>query len=168
MKRTGTIKKSIDTALYQYYGKYIDILAISLLAALVLIIFFSIFFRYFLHLPLAEIEELATILLVWLIMIGAVSASRQGKHLKTDELVKLFRPGVQKLAYRVINLLACFFILSIIGYGFDMSKEVMMIKTDALQVSQSTMYIALPIGFMLMLPFHVRNIILGSDKGMGE
>ncbi|HUU39509.1 MAG TPA: TRAP transporter small permease [Desulfatiglandales bacterium] len=149
----------IDKVLYRYFSRVLDILAICLLSILVIVVFINVCSRYALNLSLAWSEELAKILLVWVTFIGAAVASRQGRHLKIEDVLKRMDEKRQRKMYIYINVVVSLFLVFMIWKGFSFSIAMKDIVTDALQISNMILYAAIPVGAVLMLPYSIRNII---------
>jgi TRAP-type C4-dicarboxylate transport system permease small subunit len=153
--------------LEKYLSKLVDGMVILILAALVVDVFISICCRYVLNLPLAWSEELARILLVWLTFIGGAAASRRNKHLNIDDLFNKLNPKAQKATSFLINALASLFLVFLIVKGISMAWEFRNHLTEALQIPTTFLYLAIPVGSLLMLPYNVRNMVtvgLGGKK----
>jgi TRAP-type C4-dicarboxylate transport system permease small subunit len=54
------------------------------------------FTRYVLHQPITWTDELASILFIWLAMLGAVIALRRGEHMQLTTFVKDVRPETRE------------------------------------------------------------------------
>lgn len=157
----------IDRILYKYLSAFIDVTTMIILAVLVVVVFINICLRYLFSLPLSWSDELATILLVWLTFFGGAAASRRGKHMKVDELLRGMDAPKQRIMYRIINTLVSFFLIFFIWKGivFAFSPEIKDQITDALRITNAVYYIPLPIGGILMLPYSLRNIFYGGERG---
>ena len=60
-----------------------------LVVAEIVILFAGVVARYVLHAPLIWSDELASILFLWLAMLGAVVAFRRGEHMRMTALVAM-------------------------------------------------------------------------------
>lgn len=158
----------IDKVLYRYFAPVVDILAIYLLSILVIVVFVNVCSRYALNLPLAWSEELAKILLVWVTFIGAAVASRRGRHLKIEDVLKRMDEKGQRKMYIYINVVVSLFLVFMIWKGFSFSIAMKDTVTDALRISNMVLYAALPVGATLMLPYSIRNIIYYYSDNKGR
>ena len=59
-----------------------------LVLADIVVLFAGVFSRFVLHNPLVWSDELASILFLWLAMLGAVIALRRGEHMRMTALVE--------------------------------------------------------------------------------
>ena len=136
-----------------------------ILGMLVTVVFINVLFRYFLHLPIAWSAEFAQILLVWLTVAGSVAAIRRNKHLKIEDLLNRVPPDRRRILYRVINIIVSAFFIVIIWKGFQITMVVAEQRTDALLLSTAYVYGAIPVGFLLMLPYALHNVLRGLRPG---
>src|ERR1700756_744157 len=68
-------------------GTLVEIPAAILVVAEVVILFAGVVSRYVLHAPLIWSDELASILFLWLAMLGSAVAFRRGEHMRMAALV---------------------------------------------------------------------------------
>jgi TRAP-type C4-dicarboxylate transport system permease small subunit len=77
----------MTTALDSVLGAVVEILAATLVAAEIVILFSGVVARYVLNHPLIWSDELASILFLWLAMLGAVIAFRRDEHMRMTAAV---------------------------------------------------------------------------------
>src|SRR5437763_8036298 len=68
-------------------GGVVDAVAAVLVLVEIGVLFSSVVSRYLLHDPLVWADELASILFLWLAMLGAAIALRRGEHMRMTALV---------------------------------------------------------------------------------
>src|SRR3954466_10691578 len=78
----------VDRAL----GWLTEVPAGILVVAEIVILFAGVVSRYVFNKPLTWSDELASILFLWLAMLGAVIALRRGDHMRLTTIVNLLRP----------------------------------------------------------------------------
>ena len=76
-------------------GKLVEVVAAILVVAEICILFAGVLARYVLHTPLLWSDELASILFLWLAMLGAVVALYRGEHMRMAALVNRASPGTR-------------------------------------------------------------------------
>ena len=125
--------------------------AAILVLAEVGILFIGIVARYGLNRPLAWSDELASILFLWLTMLGAVIAFQRNHHMRILILVAQLA-GSKAAQLEAISAVACLiaFALSLVFSVQYMLHEVPVL-TPALQISGAWRSAALPAGFLMML-----------------
>ena len=62
----------------------------------IVILFAGVIWRYVLDNPLVWTDELAEMLFLWLVSLGAVIALRRGEHMRMTVVVSRLPPGLQR------------------------------------------------------------------------
>lgn len=107
--------------------------------------------RYVFHAPLVWSDELASILFLWLSMLGAVVALRRGEHMRMTGLVSRVGPQTRLLLEAVAITASIAFLLMIIPHAIEYAEEEMFIVTPALEITNAWRAAAIPVGICLML-----------------
>ena len=98
-------------------GKVLRLALALLMTAMVASVVWQVLSRYLFVVPAAWTEELARFLLIWIGMLGAAYAYRQGSHLGIDLLAnKLGDSGKQKL-HSVVHIVCLLFAVSVLVIG---------------------------------------------------
>src|SRR5271168_95772 len=74
-------------------GSLVEILAAALVALEIVVLFGGVVSRYVFDHPLVWSDELASILFLWLAMLGAVIAFRRDEHMRMTALVRRLPQG---------------------------------------------------------------------------
>jgi len=128
----------------------VEIPAAFLVVAEIVILFAGVVSRYVLHSPLIWSDELASILFLWLAMLGAAVAFRRAEHMRMTAIVASARPAMRAYLDMVATCAALAFLLMIVWPSYDYAYEESFITTPALQISNSWRAAALPVGICLM------------------
>ncbi len=107
--------------------------------------------RYVFHTPLVWSDELASILFLWLSMLGAVVALRRGEHMRMTGLVSRVGPQPRALLETLAITAPVAFLAMILYHAVDYAMEEHFIITPALEISNAWRASALPAGLTLML-----------------
>ncbi len=107
--------------------------------------------RYVFHAPLVWSDELASILFLWLSMLGAVVALRRGEHMRMTGLVARVAPETRLLLEAVAITASIAFLLMIIPHAVEYAEEELFIVTPALEITNAWRAAAIPVGIGLML-----------------
>src|SRR3981081_2294809 len=75
-------RRSLAGSLEAWLGALVEIPAALLVATEIVILFAGVVSRYGLHRPLIWSDELASILFLWLAMLGAAGAFRRAQHMR--------------------------------------------------------------------------------------
>jgi len=81
-----------------------NILLVVLLAAMVLLAAGQIVLRNFMNMSIAGSDQLLRLLVLWVAFMGAVAASREGKHIHVDAIVRWLPGRAHALARAVTDL----------------------------------------------------------------
>jgi len=121
-----------------------------LVVAEVVILFSGVAARYVFHEPLIWSDELASMLFLWLAMLGSVVALRRSEHMRMTAVVSMVSPERRAFldVFAVTASLA--FLLIVLWPAYEFAHDELIISTPALDVSNAWRAAALPIGTMLM------------------
>ena len=122
------------------------------------ILFIGVVSRYIFNRPVTWSDELASILFLWLAMLGAVVAYRRNEHMRMSALVNRSSPRRRALAEALALAAGLAFLALIMRPAVEYALDEIMIVTPALEVSNVWRAAALPISIGLMLIFGVLRI----------
>src|SRR4051794_2127454 len=88
-------RRSLASSLDASLGMLVEIPAALLVIAEIVILFAGVVARYGLHRPLIWSDELASILFLWLAMLGAVVAFRRAEHMRMTAVVASAKPATR-------------------------------------------------------------------------
>jgi tripartite ATP-independent transporter DctM subunit len=134
-----------------------------LVVAEIVTLFAGVVSRYVLQRPLIWSDELASILFLWLAMLGAVVAFRRSEHMRMTAVVASARPAVRAWLDVVATCAALAFLLLVVVPSYQYAYEESFITTPALQISNSWRAAALPVGVCLMALFAVLRLLRVGD-----
>lgn len=146
-------RRSIADLLDAFLGMIVEIPAAILVVAEIVILFAGVIWRYALREPLIWSDELASILFLWLAMLGSAVAFRRAEHMRMTAVVASVRPAMRAYLDVVATCAALAFLLLIIWPSYKYAYEESFITTPALQIPNIWRAIALPIGTCLMAMF---------------
>ncbi|QBP77043.1 TRAP transporter large permease subunit [Herbaspirillum huttiense] len=125
--------------------------AAALVVAETVVLLTGVIYRYALHDPLVWSDELASILFIWLSMLGAVLALDRGEHMRLTAIINKCSEKGRVWLETVAALVVCIFVLMVIHPAVDHAVEQMPITTPALEIPDGLRAAALPVGAILML-----------------
>jgi tripartite ATP-independent transporter DctM subunit len=133
------------------FGWVIESLAAILVLAEVVILFAGVVSRYAFRAPLVWSDELASILFLWLAMLGAVVAFRRAEHMRMTAVVSRF-DGERRAFLEAFAVAAALAFLAImIRPAYEYAAEEIFITTPALEIPNIWRAAAIPAGFALMI-----------------
>jgi tripartite ATP-independent transporter DctM subunit len=132
---------------------------VALLTAIeVVILFAGVVSRYVFRNPIVWSDELASILFLWLAMLGAVVAFRRGEHMRMSTLVARVSPTWRPFFDAFAVALAIAFLVLILHPTLEYALDEAAVVTPALEISSVWRAAALPVGCTLMLIFAVLRL----------
>ncbi|WP_438274487.1 TRAP transporter large permease [Nitrobacter sp.] len=152
-------RRSLAASLDACLGYLVEVPAAALVVAEIVVLFAGVVSRYLLHRPLIWSDELASILFLWLAMLGAVTAFRRGEHMRMTALVAQARPAQRAFLDAVAVCAALAFLILIVRPSWDYAYEESFITTPALQISNVWRAAALPVGIGLMAAFALLRLV---------
>ena len=145
----------ILTKLDRTLGWMVEIPAAMLVLADIVVLLAGVIFRFALHHPLVWSDELASILFIWMAMMGSVVAFRRGEHMRMTALVSSLSPQRRALLETVALFASLAFLVLIAWPALINSIEEIDITLPALDIPNSWRAAALPVGVLLMALFAV-------------
>jgi len=167
----GVMATATDTGwparLDRALGWLVEVPAAGLVVADIGVLLAGVVARYLLHSPLLWSDELASILFLWLSMLGAVIALRRGEHMRMTALVSKGSPARRALLEAVASAACLAFLLMVAWPAWEYAADERMITTPALELSNLWRAAALPVGIALMAVFVLLRLVRQSaDAGI--
>jgi TRAP-type C4-dicarboxylate transport system permease small subunit len=158
MSRLRSIAISLDRLVAGMEAGVIVVLVCLLTA----ITFAQVAARYVLGDPLIWSEEAARYLFVWVSMIGAALAIREGGHFGLDLLIRRV-PALKPVLGPAVTVVTSVFLVILLKTGIDETNLASMQVAMTFPMRMQWAYLALPIGAGLML-FHIAVHVIRSPS----
>lgn len=120
-----------------------------LFIGIVFFVFIASIMRWAGH-PIAWSVELAQLLFVWVIFLGANRALREDGHIGIDFLTKKLPDKIRHIIEILILIFMLVFLLFLVRYGILLSIENFVRQIGALTISYSFITLSVPIGSIMM------------------
>jgi tripartite ATP-independent transporter DctM subunit len=159
-------RRSLVATLEAWLGMLVEIPAALLVVAEIVILFAGVVARYGLQQPLIWSDELASILFLWLAMLGAAVAFRRSEHMRMTAVVASARPALRAYLDVVATCAALAFLLLIAKPAYEFAYDESFITTPALQIPNAWRAAALPTGICLMALFACLRLARVGDVGL--
>jgi tripartite ATP-independent transporter DctM subunit len=140
-------------------GGSVEAVAALLVLAEICVLFAGVVSRYVFHAPLVWSDELASILFLWLSMLGAVVALRRGEHMRMTALLQKVQPSTRAMLDAFAIAASVAFLVLIIWPSIDYAHEESFIVTPALEVSNAWRAAAIPVGIGIMLAMALLRLL---------
>ncbi|MBO0753737.1 MAG: TRAP transporter small permease, partial [Bradyrhizobiaceae bacterium] len=140
-------------------GRAIEFAAAALVVAEIVILLTGVIARYGVQRPLIWSDELASMLFLWLAMLGSVIALRRNEHMRMTALVARLseRQGASLEVFAIGAALA--FLLMVAWPAYEFAQDEAFITTPALEMSNAWRAAALPAGISLMAVFALLRLM---------
>jgi tripartite ATP-independent transporter DctM subunit len=143
-------------------GRLVEVVAAVLVLAEILVLLTGVISRFAFHAPLVWTDEFASILFLWLAMLGAVVALRRGEHMRMTAIVGSLQPG-KRAVFEAVAIAACLAFLAMVAWpSWEYASDEVAITTPALGISNAWRAAALPVGLALMAVFGVLRLVRDS------
>lgn len=126
--------------------------ALTMLAAMTLIILYQVFMRQFLHSTPSWSEELSRILFIWVAFFGIAYGFKKKLHIGVGVIAEMLPEKIQGFFELVAKLVIIIFGLLMIFYGIHFTKLMMESTLPGLRLPSSYLYMIIPIsGFYILM-----------------
>ncbi|NML44317.1 TRAP transporter large permease subunit [Ramlibacter sp. G-1-2-2] len=142
----GVLAQRVENGL----GLAVDAVAGSLVLVEIFVLLAGVIARYVFQKPLVWSDELASLLFLWLSMLGAVVALRRGEHMRMTGLVSRVGPRAQALLETLALTVPLAFLAMVLWPAFEYASEEMPVVSPAMEISNGWRATAIPVGLGLM------------------
>ena len=131
--------------------RLIELAVAALIIVETLVLLAGVIARYAFRRPLIWSDDLASLLFMWLIMLGTVVALKRGAHLRLTVLLNANLPRVKPRLEATAVVVSAAFILALLQPAYEYTLDEALIITPGLGISNAWRVAALPAGVLLML-----------------
>ena len=156
---------SATVRLERWLGRMVEVPVAVLTALEVLILLAGVISRYLFHNPLVWSDELASILFLWLAMLGAVVAFRRGEHMRMSTLVASAPPRWRAFFEAFAAAVAIAFLALVLHSSVEYAVYEAAVVTPAMEIPNIWRASAIPIGCALMLIFALLRLVRAGGLG---
>jgi TRAP-type C4-dicarboxylate transport system permease small subunit len=148
----------------RHLNQVVKFLAGFLIAAMTILVFLQVIFRYLLDAPLDWSEEMASFAFVWMALLGASVGLKYDEHPRLDIFYEIFPDWIKKICGLIINSAILFMLVVLFIFGVNLTIAMQMQRTAALGYSVSYVYAVLPLSAVVMfIHVFVKTIMLLID-----
>ncbi len=130
-----------------------------LVAAEIGVLLAGVIARYVFHSPLIWSDELASILFLWLAMLGSAIAFERGDHMRMTAVVSKLQPATRAFLDVLATAAALAFLVLILPHAWEYAVEEAVMLTPALEIKNSWRVAAMAVGFGAMAVFAVLQLV---------
>lgn len=140
---------------------------IAIMIAMAVIVFTNVLLRFFTNQSITWSDEVARHLMIWLTFLGAGITLRHGALVAIDNLQLAASPRVAKLMRIMVAIILLAFFVVMIWAGKTYVGKTMRQLTPSTRIPFGYIYLAIPIGFSLMIAHFLLVIRAFIAHGMG-
>ncbi|WP_447527904.1 TRAP transporter small permease [Vreelandella sp. TE19] len=134
-----------------------------------LILFANVVARYVFNDGFSWAEELVRYQIVWMVLLGASVAARQGIHIGIDILRRFSPPPIARGLELLVHAISIGFCAFLVFYGFQLTEQTHRFGqvSSALQAPMWVVQLAIPVGALLMgirFTQHFFRVLLGRRQ----
>jgi len=144
--------------------KIINISVTLLLIMMFVTVIMEVFFRYVVKKPVFGLEELSRYSMFYMTMIGSASAFKEKKHPALFFIIERFPAKYLQKWNSFLDFINIVILIFIFKEGYMIAVKGIIMKTAALRISYFWVYLALPIGALLMISQIIANRIIEAKS----
>jgi C4-dicarboxylate transporter DctQ subunit len=119
----------------------------------------QVVYRYGFSMPLNWIEELARLLLVWAVCLGAAAATKSSAHLRIDFITNAGGESWQRLWSVIADVVVGAVAVGMVIYGIEFYRLTAGDDSTSLGFARNLYYLPVAIGGVLIFAFSLTRIV---------
>lgn len=143
-----------------------EVIAGTLLVLMALATLLNVVARYFFNSPVPWADEFSRYAFIWLVFVGAVVCTKQGRHISIDLVVTALPSRVRPFVQILADIATAVLMLIIIYYGWLLTSSATQ-PTSTLKVPQYVVYMIVPLSALLILFRTGRDIFRAARASFG-
>ncbi|MCC3144049.1 TRAP transporter small permease [Halanaerobium sp. Z-7514] len=143
----NSIKSGLDLS-----EKILSYIAMIFLVVMIVIVSATVFTRYVFNFTLRWSDEVALLMMIWFGFLGMALGVKECIHLSIEFFMSLLPNKLQKIVYRIEDILVGLFGWFLLRYGWQLYNSTKRTRLPATQWSRGLLFIVLPIaGFLTII-----------------
>ncbi|MGH9519622.1 MAG: TRAP transporter small permease subunit, partial [Terriglobales bacterium] len=160
----STLKTSRPLVVFDRAIAWVTEIPAAILVVLETVILFAgVVSRYVFDAPLTWTDELASILFLWLAMLGAVIALRRGEHMRLATFLNWMSPARRAWVETLGTCVVVLFVAMLLLPSYDHIVDQWIVTTPALQWHDGVRVAAIGVGAVLMLAIALARLLERSS-----
>ncbi|MFZ7101599.1 MAG: TRAP transporter small permease [Peptococcaceae bacterium] len=147
------IKKALDVL-----EKLVVIGSIITFTIMIVMGILQVLFRYVFDSSLYFTEELARFMFIWAVFLASAICSRRQSHAAIELFVGWMPQKLRKIALIIASVCTIGFFVLIFVKGIELTIITWSQASPAMEISMGIIYLAIPVGGLLMLIFTIENL----------
>ena len=139
-------------------SNFVEGLLLVMMVVLCADVFLGVFSRYVLHSTFTWYDEIARLLFVWIVFLGAAVGVRRSGHFRLQLVIDRFPPGLRR-ATDIFGVLAIMLFGGVlIQQGWKLVELGQFQQTPVMGLSKAYVYASMPAGGALVILFSLRHL----------
>jgi TRAP-type C4-dicarboxylate transport system permease small subunit len=134
-----------------FFDRFEEIVGGAAFVAMTAMVFVNVVCRYLFNSPIPGTDELATLAFTWATFLGASLGIRRQLHLGIEFVTRVFPDRVQAFCGLMVSALIGAFAVLLLIYSGQIMRTAHLKLTPVLQWPYTIVYLAVPVGTLLML-----------------
>src|SRR5512147_2260390 len=122
-------------------------------------VFLGVFSRYVMARTFTWYDEIARLLFVWIVFLGAAVGVRRSAHFRLHLVLDRFPPGMRRVAHVVGVLVLMGFGLLMIQQGWKLVELGQFQRTPVMGLSKQYVYASVPAGGALIILYSLPHLL---------
>jgi len=132
-------------------NRIVRVILAIMLSVMIVVVLFGVVNRFLLKLPISWTEEVSRFLMIWICMLGATIAVKNGTHVAVLYFISKFgKESRRKIAF-INHLLIIAFLIIPSLYGIKLCISQAGQLSPALRISMFYPFLSVPLGFIIMI-----------------
>ena len=150
-------------------SQIVEGLLLVMMVVLCLDVFLGVFSRYVMARTFTWYDEIARLLFVWIVFLGAAVGVRRSAHFRLHLVLDRFPPGLGRVAHVVGVLVVMGFGLLMIQQGWKLVELGQFQRTPVMGLSKQYVYASVPAGGALIILYSLPHLwrALRGEPGPG-
>ncbi len=132
--------------------------SMALVATMLAVVMIQVVLRFF-RASVPWSEELSRMLLIWIGMLGAGIAAKEGLHVGVDFVVSLLPKTIQRIISILINTVLIAFLVFFAKQGFNSAVAAKRVLATTMPMNMFVPKLALPVGALLMMVYLLNFVV---------
>jgi TRAP-type C4-dicarboxylate transport system permease small subunit len=156
------------TRLGRFLSSFESTLASVLVVFLTVLLSIQIFNRYFFHLSLVWVEEIARISFVWMIYFAIAGAARENRHVRVGIIDLFLPPRALRVVTFIADAIVFAFSLVVVWLGIELIRSSIRFgdRSPVTEIPMSIIYAVIPFCFAL-IAYRVASWHFGKRQQAG-
>lgn len=139
-------------------SQIVEGLLLVMMVVLCLDVFLGVFSRYVMARTFTWYDEIARLLFVWIVFLGAAVGVRRSAHFRLHLVLDRFPPGLRRAAHVVGVLVVIGFGLLMIQQGWKLVELGQFQRTPVMGLSKQYVYASVPAGGALIILYSLPHL----------